>query len=80
VSAVVRTNSTSVDDPLVAQFPAFMGYCGVHSAECGPVWSGDLGRSETAASTARRPAAPGPATHLVSGCKSGLHVPLGVLT
>ncbi len=29
-----------------------MGYCGVHSAEFGPVWTGDLGRSGAAAPTA----------------------------
>ena len=31
-----------------------MGYCGVHSAEFGPVWTGDLGRSGAAAPTALR--------------------------
>jgi hypothetical protein len=41
-----------VDDPLAAQFPVFIGYCGVHSAEFGPVWTGDLGRSGAAAPTA----------------------------
>lgn len=49
--AVVRTKSTSVDDPLATRFPVFMGYCGVHSAEFGPVWAGDLGRSGAAAPT-----------------------------
>jgi hypothetical protein len=37
---------------LAAQFPVFMGYCGVHCAEFGPVWTGDLGRSGAAAPTA----------------------------
>jgi hypothetical protein len=46
MGAVVRTKSTSVADPLAAKFPVFMGYCGVHSAEFGRVWTGDLGRSE----------------------------------
>ena len=35
-----------------------MGYCGVHSAEFGPVWTGDLGRSGAAAPTALRHGAP----------------------
>ena len=52
MSALVRTKSTSVDDPPAAQFPVFMGYYGVHSAEFGPVWAGDLGRSGAAALTA----------------------------
>ena len=53
--------------PLVAKSPVVMGYCGVHSAECGAVWTGDLGRSANAALTARARPAPGPATHVASG-------------
>jgi len=48
-SALSRRQSTT---PLPARFPVFMGYCGVHSAEFGPVWAGDLGRSGAAAPTA----------------------------
>ena len=35
-----------------------MGYCGVHSAEFGPVWTGDLGRSGAAAPNALAPRRP----------------------
>ena len=66
--------------PLVAKSPVVMGYCGVHSAECGAVWTGDLGRSANAALTARAQPPRGPATHVGQRGKSALHVPLGVLT
>jgi hypothetical protein len=48
-SALSRRQWTT---PLAARCPVFMGYCGVHSAEFGPVWAGDLGRSGPAAPTA----------------------------
>jgi len=80
MSAVVRTKSTSVDDPLAAQCPVFVGYCVVHSAEFGPVWTGDLGRSEAVASIARHPPRLDPLRTWLAERKSGLHVPLGVLT
>ena len=48
-SALSRRQWTT---PLAARFPVFMGYCGVHSAEFGHVWAGDLGRSGPAAPTA----------------------------
>ena len=54
MSAVVRTKSTSVDDPLGRAIPVFMGHCGAHSAEFGAIWAGDLGRSAAAAPTALR--------------------------
>jgi hypothetical protein len=76
---LLRTKSATVADPLPVKCPVVRGYCGVDSAELGRVRAGDLGRSETAASTARHPGAPGPATHLASGRKSGLHVPPSVL-
>jgi len=75
----LRTKSATVADPPAGEMPVAVGYCGVDSAELGRVWAGDLGRSEATGATARHPAAPGPATHLVSGRKSDLHVPLGVL-
>ena len=53
---------------------------GVDSAELVCVLAGDLGRSETVASTAVAPPARGPGTHLASGCKSALHMPPDVLT
>ena len=55
MSAVVRTNSTSVYDPPGRPIPVFMGYCGVHSADFGAIWAGDLGRSAAAAPTALAP-------------------------
>jgi hypothetical protein len=58
MSAVVRTKSRSVNDPVAAQFPVFVGYCGVHSAGFGPVLTGDLGRSGAAAPTALAPRRP----------------------
>ena len=48
-SALSRRQWTT---PLAVRIPAFMGYCGVHSAEFGAVWAGDLGRSGAAAPTA----------------------------
>jgi hypothetical protein len=42
MSAVVRTKSTQLITPLAARFPVFISYCGVHSAEFGPGWTGDL--------------------------------------
>ena len=46
---MVRTKSTTVDDPPCCEIPVGMGYCGADSAEFGPVWTGDLGRSGKAA-------------------------------
>jgi hypothetical protein len=52
---MVRTKSAAVFDPLEVKCAVVTGYCGVDSAELGRVWSGDLGRCETAASIAVAP-------------------------
>ncbi len=67
-------------DPPEVRCSVVGGYCEVDSAELGRVSTGDLGRSEIVASPALAPPRPGRGTHLASGRKSVLHMPLGVLT